>query len=77
MSDRLLPEDILDTLDTPEVVPDDSKAMIQEIIEYEIGFMMLSDLLASYKTTARERYEAMDYLSLCKVYNDMFGGIYE
>ena len=81
MTDKLLAQELLDEIpDSPPEntgePPADTKAMIQEIIEYEERFLTLYDYIMMYRTQQRQKYEQMSYDKLVNIYNEFFGGIY-
>jgi hypothetical protein len=48
--------------------------MIQDISEYELGFIGFAETLNIARTVLRQKYRDMSYNQLVKAYNQVFGG---
>ncbi len=47
--------------------------MIQDISEYELGFIVFATVVAIARTAIREKYSAMSYNELVRAYGQIFG----
>jgi len=47
--------------------------MIQDLTEYELGFIDFATVVAIARTSIREKYSDMSYQQLCKAYGQIFG----
>ena len=47
--------------------------MIQDISEYELGFIGFAETLNIARTVLRQKYRDMSYNQLVKAYNQVFG----
>ena len=62
----------MDEYDYPE--PDLTQVqMIQDLTEYELGFIDFATVVAIARTSIREKYSDMSYQQLCKAYGQIFG----
>ena len=48
--------------------------MIQDISEYELGFIGFAETLNVARTVLRQKYRDMSYNQLVKAHNQVFGG---
>jgi hypothetical protein len=62
----------MDEYNYPE--PDLSQVqMIQDLTEYELGFIDFATVVAIARTSIREKYSDMSYNELCRAYGQIFG----
>ena len=62
----------MDEYDYPE--PDlTQQQMIQDLSEYELGFIDFASVVAIARTAIREKYSAMPYNELVRAYGQIFG----
>jgi hypothetical protein len=47
--------------------------MIQDIAEYELGFIDFATVVAIARTSIREKYSVMEYKELCRAFGQIFG----
>ena len=47
--------------------------MIQDLTEYELGFIDFATVVAIARTAIREKYSDMSYNELCRAYGQIFG----
>lgn len=47
--------------------------MIQDLTEYELGFIDFATVVAIARTSIREKYSAMSYRELCRAFGQIFG----
>lgn len=47
--------------------------MIQDLSEYELGFIDFATVVAIARTSIREKYSDMSYNELCRAYGQIFG----
>ena len=47
--------------------------MIQDLTEYELGFIDFATVVAIARTSIREKYSDMSYKELCRAYGQIFG----
>ena len=47
--------------------------MIQDLTEYELGFIDLATVVAIARTSIREKYSGMSYNELCRAFGQIFG----
>lgn len=47
--------------------------MIQDLTEYELGFIDFATVVAIARTSIREKYSGMSYKDLCRAYGQIFG----
>ena len=47
--------------------------MIQDLTEYELGFIDFATVVAIARTSIREKYSDMSYNELCRAYGQIFG----
>jgi hypothetical protein len=58
--------------DYPE--PDLSQEqMIQDLTEYELGFIDFATVVSIARTSIREKYSDMSYNELCRAFGQIFG----
>jgi hypothetical protein len=62
----------MDEYDYPE--PDlTQQQMIQDLSEYELGFIDFASVVSIARTAIREKYSKMEYQELCRAYGQIFG----
>ena len=47
--------------------------MIQDLTEYELGFIDFATVVAIARTSIREKYSGMSYNELCRAFGQIFG----
>lgn len=47
--------------------------MIQDLTEYELGFIDFATVVAIARTSIREKYSVMEYRELCRAFGQIFG----
>jgi hypothetical protein len=47
--------------------------MIQDLTEYELGFIDFATVVAIARTSIREKYRVMEYKELCRAFGQIFG----
>jgi hypothetical protein len=47
--------------------------MVQDLTEYELGFIDFATVIAIARTSIREKYSAMSYNELCRAFGQIFG----
>ena len=47
--------------------------MVQDLKEYELGFIDFATVVAIARTSIREKYSAMSYNELCRAFGQIFG----
>ena len=47
--------------------------MIQDLTEYELGFIDFATVVAIARTSIREKYSSMSYNELCRAFGQIFG----
>ena len=47
--------------------------MVQDLTEYELGFIDFATVVAIARTSIREKYSGMSYNELCRAFGQIFG----
>lgn len=47
--------------------------MIEDLTEYELGFIDFATVVSIARTSIRERYTEMSYKDLCRAFGQIFG----